>query len=72
MGPLNYIRVWHDNSGVGSSSGWFLKNIIIRDLHTKEQYHFICQEWLSIEKDDGMVCSLLIKITKRKDVFFQY
>ena len=31
-GLLNYIRVWHDNSGRGASASWFLKYILVRDL----------------------------------------
>ncbi|UJR11128.1 hypothetical protein I4U23_015309 [Adineta vaga] len=55
LGLLNCIRIWHDNSGKGSSSSWFLKYLIIRDLQTMEKYHFICQQWLAVEKDDGKI-----------------
>jgi hypothetical protein len=61
LGLLNYIRIWHDNTGQYSSSSWFLKYIIIRDLHTMEKFHFICQKWFGVEKDDGKV-RLSIKI----------
>jgi hypothetical protein len=52
---LNYIRVWHDNSGNGASASWFLKYIIVRDLQTMDKSHFICQRWFAVEKDDGAV-----------------
>lgn len=55
LGILNYLRLWHDNSGHGSSASWFVKNIIIRDLQTMEKSHFICQQWFAVEKDDGRV-----------------
>lgn len=55
LGPLNYIRIWHDNDGSGSSASWFLKYIIVRDLQTEERSYFICQQWLAVEKDDGRV-----------------
>ena len=55
LGLLNCIRIWHDNSGKGSSSSWFLKYLIIRDLQTMETFHFICQKWFAVEKDDGKV-----------------
>ena len=57
LGLLNCIRIWHDNTGQNSSSSWFLKYLIIRDLQTMEKFHFICQKWLAVEKDDGKVCS---------------
>jgi hypothetical protein len=56
LGLLNCIRIWHDNSGKGSSSSWFLKYLIIRDLQTMEKFHFICQKWFAVEKDDEKVC----------------
>ena len=58
LGILNYIRVWHDDSGRGSSASWFLKYIIVRDLQTLERDHFICQQWLAVDKAEGAVGSL--------------
>ncbi|UJR25703.1 hypothetical protein I4U23_007054 [Adineta vaga] len=55
LGLLSCIRLWHDNSGKGSSSSWFLKYIIIRDLQTMEKFHFICQRWFAVEEDDGKI-----------------
>ncbi|CAF4143107.1 unnamed protein product, partial [Adineta steineri] len=59
LGLLNYIHIWHDNTGGGSSSSWFLKYLIVRDLQTMEKYYFICQRWLAVEKDDGKIERLL-------------
>jgi polycystin 1L2 len=56
LGRLNYIRIWHDNTGEGTSASWFLKYIIVRDLQTMEKSYFICQQWFAVEKDDGRVC----------------
>jgi polycystin 1L2 len=59
LGLLNYMQVWHDNTGQGATASWFLKYIIVRDLQTMEKFHFICQRWLAVEKDDGKVCCLI-------------
>ena len=59
MGLLNCIRIWHDNTGKGSSASWFLKYLIIRDLQTMEKFHFISQRWFAVEKDDGKVIYLI-------------
>ncbi|UJR18997.1 hypothetical protein I4U23_022127 [Adineta vaga] len=59
LGLLNCIRIWHDNSGKGSSSSWFLKYLIIRDLQTMEKYYFTCQRWFAVEKDDGKIERIL-------------
>ncbi|CAF0947824.1 unnamed protein product [Adineta steineri] len=55
LGLLNYIRIWHDNSGEGSSASWYLKYIIVRDLQTMDKSYFICQQWFAVEKDDGRI-----------------
>jgi hypothetical protein len=55
LGPLDYIHIWHDNSGRGSSASWFLKYLVVRDLQTMEKFHFICQKWFAVDEDDGKV-----------------
>lgn len=55
LGSLNYLHIWHDNSGQGQSASWFMKYLIIQDLQTMKKDHFICQRWLAVEKDDGKV-----------------
>ncbi|CAF4112645.1 unnamed protein product, partial [Adineta steineri] len=59
LGLLNYIRIWHDNSGEGSSASWFLKYIIVRDLQTMEKFYFIAQRWFSVEQGDGLIEQIL-------------
>ncbi|CAF1545398.1 unnamed protein product, partial [Adineta steineri] len=59
LGLLNYIRIWHDNSGEGSSASWFLKYIIVRDLQTLDKSYFISQQWFAVEKDDGRIERIL-------------
>ena len=51
LGPISYIRIWHDNSG----GSWFLSRIMIIDLQTEERYYFICDRWLAVDEDDGQV-----------------
>jgi polycystin 1L2 len=67
LGLLNYIRIWHDNSGKDSSPSWFLKYVIVRDLQTMKKSYFICQQWLSLENGDGKVKLFYVslKILKR-------
>lgn len=55
MGYLNYLHIWHDNSGKGEWGSWYLKYVIINDLQTKEKYYFICKKWLGVDKDDGLI-----------------
>ena len=53
------MRIWHDNSGKGSLASWFLKYIIVHDLQTREKFYFICQDWLAVEKSDGLIDRVL-------------
>ncbi|CAF4435552.1 unnamed protein product, partial [Adineta steineri] len=48
LGLLNYIHIWHDNTGEGSSASWFLKYIIVRDLQTLDKSYFISQQWFAV------------------------
>lgn len=57
LGQLQYIRVWHDNSGHGAEGSWFLNYVMIRDLQTKDRWNFVANKWLAVEEDDGEVCT---------------
>jgi len=35
-GDLNYVRVWHDNSGDGNTNSWYLHKIVVTDIQTDE------------------------------------
>jgi polycystin 1L2 len=76
LGLLNYLHIWHDNSGAGASSSWFLKYIIVRDLQTMEKSYFICQKWFAVEKEDEVVSVIdffifPVKSILRLNVFYQ-
>ncbi|XP_060073681.1 polycystin-1-like protein 2 [Ylistrum balloti] len=59
LGELNYIRVWHDNSGSGGERSWYLSKITIDDPQTRKRYVFLCDKWLSYDHDDGMIDRIL-------------
>jgi len=37
LGPLTFLRIWHDNEGAGKKKGWFLDQIQVTDLQTGER-----------------------------------
>ena len=53
LGSLFKINVWHDNSG--DSPSWFLLEIVVEDVQTKEKWQFIANQWLAVEKGDGAI-----------------
>ena len=55
LGQLSYLRIWHDNTGVGDYASWFLGVVIVKDLQTREKFQFINDQWLAVEKGDGQV-----------------
>lgn len=59
LGNLNFLKVWHDNSGKHEKASWFLKFIIVHDLQTREKFYFICNTWLSFDKGDGQIQRIL-------------
>ena len=59
LGSLNYLRVWHDNTGWENYASWFVTAIVIRDVQTEEKFEFIINNWLAVDKGDGEVKFLL-------------
>jgi polycystin 1L2 len=37
LGPLLYLRIWHDNSGIKDKASWYLNMINVMDLQTGEK-----------------------------------
>ena len=37
LGKLQYVRIGHDNSGEKKRKGWYLSEILIEDMNTKDK-----------------------------------
>ncbi|XP_064105654.1 uncharacterized protein LOC135215142 [Macrobrachium nipponense] len=59
LGPLQYLHIWHDNSGKGPNASWFLSYVVFRDVQSGDKFEFICHQWLAVEHDDGQIERLL-------------
>lgn len=57
MGNIQYIRVWHDNTG----GSWFLSRIMVIDLQSDERYYFICNRWLAVDEEDGQASEFMLR-----------
>ncbi|XP_059150531.1 polycystin-1-like protein 1 isoform X3 [Physella acuta] len=53
LGRIYKIQLWHNNTG--SSPGWYLRQVVVRDLSAGQVYYFLCQRWLAVDRDDGNV-----------------
>ncbi|XP_078665539.1 uncharacterized protein LOC144907963 [Branchiostoma floridae x Branchiostoma belcheri] len=59
LGSLTHLNIWHDNSGKGSRAGWFLDNVVVKDLQANQTFYFQCNQWLAVDQDDGRVSRVL-------------
>ncbi|XP_055877058.1 uncharacterized protein LOC106077240 isoform X2 [Biomphalaria glabrata] len=55
LGFINFMRIWHDNSGRGKFASWYLNYVIIRDVQTDVKQVFIANRWFAVEEDDGQI-----------------
>lgn len=62
LGQLNYLRIWHDNSGPGRWSSWYCQYIVFRDVQTGLKYEFLVNQWFAVEHGDGLVSDFLLII----------
>jgi polycystin 1L2 len=72
LGHLSYLHIWHDHSGKGNWGSWFLDEVIINDLQTKQKYHFICNKWLGVDRDDGLIERVIPVSGKKQEREFFY
>ncbi|XP_063601108.1 uncharacterized protein LOC134777199 [Penaeus indicus] len=59
LGDLEFLRIWHDNTGKGPNASWYLSYIVFRDVQTGKKYEFIANKWLAVESKDGQIDRLL-------------
>lgn len=48
LGELDYIYVWHDNSGGGSNASWYLARIDIEDIQKKERFFLFLENFTRV------------------------
>ena len=70
LGDVQYVRIWHDNSG--KTPSWFLSYVTIKDLQTESTLTFPCNTWFALEKGDGKIDRLLTPISYEETQTFMY
>jgi hypothetical protein len=50
LGDLTRCCLWQDNSETGPSSGWQVKDVIVKDDETARTWTFIFNCWLGLEE----------------------
>ncbi|VDI61169.1 Hypothetical predicted protein [Mytilus galloprovincialis] len=59
LGDLSYVYIWHDNSGEGESSSWYLTRVDVEDIQKRERFIFLCGKWLCLDTVDSSVDAVL-------------
>ncbi|KAI3382134.1 hypothetical protein SNEBB_011127 [Seison nebaliae] len=72
IGDILYLRLWHDNSGKGDHSSWYLKHVIIRNLQTDDKFYFIANRWFALDKEDGCIDRTLSVATEMEMKEFSF
>lgn len=57
VGDLHQLRIRHDNAG--TAAGWFIDKVTVKDMETKQVFHFPCNQWLAKDEGDGSIERLL-------------
>ena len=70
LGIVQYIRVWHDNSG--KSPSWYFSHAVVKDRQTGKKWTFISNSWLALEKGDGKIDRILTPLSRREMKTFKY
>ncbi|KAM6934543.1 polycystin-1-like protein 2 [Xenentodon cancila] len=53
LGELQGVRLWHDNSG--GHPAWYVGNVVVQDLQTKQKWYFLCNSWLALDMGDCLL-----------------
>ncbi|XP_064099124.1 location of vulva defective 1-like [Macrobrachium nipponense] len=72
LGSLQFLRIWHNNSGKGPNASWFLSYIVFRDVQTGEKYEFIANQWFAVEREDGKIDRLLQVAGEQEKTAFKH
>ncbi|XP_033750161.1 uncharacterized protein LOC117334568 isoform X2 [Pecten maximus] len=72
LGPLNYLHIWHDNSGKGNTASWYMNTMVVRDVQTDEKYIFINNKWFAVEEGDGMIDRIIAVAGKEQMTEFSH
>ncbi|XP_052067992.1 polycystin family receptor for egg jelly-like isoform X12 [Mytilus californianus] len=59
LGDLSYVYIWHDSSGEGESSSWYLNRVDVEDIQKRERFIFLCGKWLCLDTVDSSVDAVL-------------
>ncbi|KAK3094947.1 hypothetical protein FSP39_008255 [Pinctada imbricata] len=57
---------------MGSSPSWYFSRMQIQDLQTGDKYFFLCEQWLSVDEEDGLIDRMIPIAGKAELTSFNY
>ena len=70
LGHINYLRIFHDNSGEPPLDSWQLEMVTFRDLQTNKKYIFDINDWLALDRGDGKIDKIFISLVGNEERTF--
>ena len=65
LGAIQGVQIGHDN--FGDSPSWYLEEILIRDVQSKQSRKFMAYQWFALERGDGCIERIIDKTSNHMD-----
>ena len=53
LSAIQGVQIGHDN--FGDNPSWYLEEILIRDVQSKQSWKFMANQWFALERGDGRI-----------------
>ncbi|CAH3159311.1 unnamed protein product, partial [Pocillopora meandrina] len=65
LGSIQELQIGHDN--FGDDPSWYLEEIVIRDVQSKQSWKFMANQWFALERGDGRIERIIDKNSNHLD-----
>ena len=65
LGSIQELQIGHDN--FGDNPSWYLEEIVIRDVQSKQSWKFMANQWFALERGDGRIERIIDKTSNHLD-----
>ena len=65
LGAIQGVQIGHDN--FGDSPSWYLEEILIRDVQSKQSGKFMAYQWFALERGNGCIERIIDKTSNHMD-----
>ena len=65
LGSIQRVQIGHDN--FGDNPSWYLEEILIRDVQSRQCWKFLASQWFTLERGDGCIERIIDKTSNHLD-----